>query len=352
MRELKSCLMVCLIVLAVVNMLPAQDESLVAYWTFDDSTAYDSSGYEHHGTVFGDPQIIPGKKGNAIQFDGVDDYIRVSDTDLLDTDTTMTLALWIRPDSVTAGGAKFMSKWQTAPTEGDWLCSLSSVDSCAGACVSWYMVFANYHVISADSAWVSIAPTEVDYFFQLHRWNFVAVTFDSGHIKAYFNGQVINERFAPYMYTSLEEYASDDIYIGQYHRRDRPQYNFNGGLDEIRLYNRALSEDEIIALYQQAAAIEDGRFSEPVPGEYFLAQNYPNPFNPSTIIEFTLPKSEFVELIVFNILGKEVSTLVYKKLNQGKHAYTFDGKNLASGIYTYQLVAGEYREAKKMILLK
>jgi len=88
------------------------------------------------------------------------------------------------------------------------------------------------------------------------------------------------------------------------------------------------------------------------PNQFFLAQNYPNPFNPSTTIEFTLPKSEYTELKVYNILGKEVSTLVSKKLNQGNHTYTFDGKNLASGIYYYHLVAGDYKEVKKMILLR
>jgi hypothetical protein len=87
-------------------------------------------------------------------------------------------------------------------------------------------------------------------------------------------------------------------------------------------------------------------------GVYQLSQNYPNPFNPSTTIEFTLPKSEFVELKVYNILGKEVSTLVSKKLNQGNHTYTFDGRILASGVYYYQLVAGDYMEVKKMILIR
>jgi hypothetical protein len=86
--------------------------------------------------------------------------------------------------------------------------------------------------------------------------------------------------------------------------------------------------------------------------EFNLSQNYPNPFNPSTTIEFTLPKSEFVELKVYNILGKKVSSVISKKLNQGTHTYIFDGKNLASGIYYYQLAAGDYREVKKMILLK
>jgi len=89
-----------------------------------------------------------------------------------------------------------------------------------------------------------------------------------------------------------------------------------------------------------------------LPENFYLYQNYPNPFNPSTTIEFTLPKSEFVELKVYNILGKEVSTLVSNKLNQGNHTYTFDGKNLASGIYYYHLTAGDFREVKKMILLR
>jgi len=97
---------------------------------------------------------------------------------------------------------------------------------------------------------------------------------------------------------------------------------------------------------------EDEKGDKQLPNQFKLSQNYPNPFNPSTTIEFTLPKSEFVELKIFNILGKEVATLVSKNLNQGNHTYTFNKKNLASGVYYYQLVAGDYREVKKMILLR
>ena len=88
------------------------------------------------------------------------------------------------------------------------------------------------------------------------------------------------------------------------------------------------------------------------PQDISLNQNYPNPFNPSTTIKFTLPKSGFVELKVYNILGKEVATLVSNTLNQGNHIYHFDGSYLASGVYYYQLLAGEYREVKKMILFR
>jgi len=85
---------------------------------------------------------------------------------------------------------------------------------------------------------------------------------------------------------------------------------------------------------------------------YILQQNYPNPFNPSTTIEFTLPHSEFVTLKIYDILGAEVSTLVSDKLQAGLHNYHLDGSKLASGIYYYQLVAGDFREVKKMILLR
>ena len=85
---------------------------------------------------------------------------------------------------------------------------------------------------------------------------------------------------------------------------------------------------------------------------YQLQQNYPNPFNPSTNIDFRLPKSEFVELKVYNILGKEVSTLVSKKLNQGNHTFTFEGKNLTSGLYYYRIKAGNFVKTRKMIYLK
>jgi predicted GH43/DUF377 family glycosyl hydrolase len=103
-------------------------------------------------------------------------------------------------------------------------------------------------------------------------------------------------------------------------------------------------DDSALGIYDE--------ISTEFPGNFVLNQNYPNPFNPSTTIKFTLPKTEFVELKVYNILGKELATLVSNKLNQGNHTYQFDGRNLASGIYYYQLVTGDYREVKKMILLR
>ena len=88
------------------------------------------------------------------------------------------------------------------------------------------------------------------------------------------------------------------------------------------------------------------------PANFNLSQNYPNPFNPLTTIEFNLPQSKHTTLKIYNILGAEVATLVSDKLSAGMHKYTFDGSNLASGVYYYQVTAGDFREVKKMILLR
>ena len=84
---------------------------------------------------------------------------------------------------------------------------------------------------------------------------------------------------------------------------------------------------------------------------YSLGQNYPNPFNPVTIIPYTLQKAGKVNLRVFNILGEEVYSFSQKK-SAGKHSVTFDGRRFSSGIYFYQLEAGNFKSVRKMILTK
>ena len=83
-----------------------------------------------------------------------------------------------------------------------------------------------------------------------------------------------------------------------------------------------------------------------------FSQNYPNPFNPSTNINFTLPKTEYVTLKIYDILGKEVAILINQELNAGNHTKTWDANNLSSGVYFYRLTAGKFTETKKMILVR
>ncbi len=89
-----------------------------------------------------------------------------------------------------------------------------------------------------------------------------------------------------------------------------------------------------------------------LPIRYSLSQNYPNPFNPSTKIKFAIPKSSFVKLTVYDILGREAAKLVNGNLSAGSYEYEFDGTGLNSGVYFYRLEAGEHRETRRMVLLK
>lgn len=90
-----------------------------------------------------------------------------------------------------------------------------------------------------------------------------------------------------------------------------------------------------------------------VPTQYTLDQNYPNPFNPSTTIRFALPKASNVTLKVYNMNGQEVSTLVNNTMVQaGTSEYRFDASKLSSGVYFYTLTAGNFKDTKKMILIK
>ena len=89
-----------------------------------------------------------------------------------------------------------------------------------------------------------------------------------------------------------------------------------------------------------------------IPSEFALKQNYPNPFNPTTTIEYSISNTAFVTLKVYDILGKEVTSLVSEQKAAGNYNVTFDASNYTTGIYYYTLTANNFRETKKMMLTK
>lgn len=89
-----------------------------------------------------------------------------------------------------------------------------------------------------------------------------------------------------------------------------------------------------------------------VPDKFELFQNYPNPFNPKTIINYQLSMYNYVSLKVYDMLGKEIAILVSEQLKPGSYEIEFDGSNLPSGVYFYRIIAGDFIDSKKMILIK
>jgi len=128
-------------------------------------------------------------------------------------------------------------------------------------------------------------------------------------------------------------------------------------LSELRQLN--LTEDEFLMKLQMAdnllsekRFIKSSQTVEPVVNSYDIAQNYPNPFNPTTTIRYQIPEDGMVTLKVYDILGREVKTLVNDFKTKGRYEVTFDASNLASGLYIYEITSGDYKASKKMTLIK
>jgi hypothetical protein len=127
---------------------------------------------------------------------------------------------------------------------------------------------------------------------------------------------------------------------------------------------RFVSGDSCYALYSESGPVNvwstagcTGAFTgvgnqSSLPNDYALKQNYPNPFNPSTTIEYSIPKNGLVKLVVYDILGKEVATLVNDVKIAGNYLIDFNASNLTSGIYFYKISSGEFSSVKKMLLIK
>jgi hypothetical protein len=88
------------------------------------------------------------------------------------------------------------------------------------------------------------------------------------------------------------------------------------------------------------------------PGGFRLHQNYPNPFNPQTTIRYQIPSDGLVVIKMYDVLGREVRTLVDEHQKAGYHMTTLDASRLASGVYFYRMVAGNYVNVKKLLVMK
>ena len=96
---------------------------------------------------------------------------------------------------------------------------------------------------------------------------------------------------------------------------------------------------------------------ETIPENFSLSQNYPNPFNPTTKIDFTLPRSADVSIIIYNLMGQQVNVLMNSNLDYGYHTVTWNGldqfgRPVSSGVYFSELRTRTFRQTKKMLLLK
>ena len=128
--------------------------------------------------------------------------------------------------------------------------------------------------------------------------------------------------------------------------------HWNNATDKLYSRNIDPQNGKGIELVQLTGKVTSVQQENKVPSRYELSQNYPNPFNPTTIINYQIPTEGFVTIKLFDILGKELRTLVSKKQSAGNYSYNFDANRLSSGIYIYKISVNNFTQSKKMVILR
>lgn len=230
-----------------LNTPSGTDTSLKGYWSFNGkdmsgTTAYDRSGAGNNGTLTNGPAITEGKIGQALSFDGTNDYVDLGSAASLDNLSAMTLSAWIRPDSMGENSKGRIFDKTSDPTPGSgWILNIADNES------SYQLGFVvDYSVtdIARRTTGGAISP---------NVWQHVAVTWDGSttatNIKMYINGVEASYQVATDASGSRVTDAAQSLLIGETTAQTRA---FDGNIDEARIYNRVLTEAEIKSLYNSS----------------------------------------------------------------------------------------------------
>lgn len=314
-------------------------ENLTHSWTFNDDTENDYVG-EANGTLMGDAYISNG----SLFTDLPNSWMEMpADIIAINTYNEVTIEAWFVPsDSLNIDFTMIAYFGNTVGTFGtDYFFFAAAREdnvsrtaiSCGNQSTPW----------SAESG--ANGPELDDG--ALHH---MVSTLSDTNITLYIDGVLkastplgTNNSIAgispTFAYLAKGGYTSDPIWLGE--------------ILEFNIYNKALDSNEVLFLYNKGAiptSVDDE--STMSPNKYSLSQNYPNPFNPKTIINYQLPVSNFVTLKVFDMLGREVATLINEEKARGNYSVEFDGTNYSSGVYFYRIQAGSFVATKKFVLMK
>ncbi len=320
--------------IALVSLVWGQipTEGLVAYYPFDNDVepmVYDASGNNAHGIFMGVPFYGDGIVGKAIDLDGIESYVDIGNADgLFDFTDQITLMAWVyQRDAGNGQHNEWISKGDHA-----W-CLKHRLDPF-------------YEFFIYDNTWVVCRVTDAEEIMSHNdQWHHFAGTYDGQYLTLYVDG----EWRAETEHTGSIALTDYGVCLGT--NTEYLDRLFDGKLDEVRIYNVALNEAQVKAIYN--ANLTEAARKTKEPSEFCLQQNYPNPFNAATQITYSLPQTCRVRLDVCDIGGRHVATLIDGVQTQGPHRVNFKADALPSGIYLYRLQAGDqWRALKKMMLIK
>jgi hypothetical protein len=320
--------------LEVRDLSTPQTGDLVAYYPFN-GNAQDASAHGRNGTVNG---ALPaadrfGHAGSAYAFDGATASIVVPNDSGLNFQNAITLNLWVKPS------AFYGAREQYVISHGNWQNRWKLSVTPGTNTLRWTVKTAANGTKDLDASSPLVLDSLVN----------ITALYNGGDMEIYVNGAL--DSFVPFSGAiSTTTYA---LTIGQDLPSDN-QYDFNGILDDVRIYNYGLSLSAIASLDDLTTGVEGGN-SAGVPAELRLFQNYPNPFNPATTIAFAVPgspASRFVTLRIYDLLGREVASLAGGTYSAGVYSVRWDAGAVSSGVYICRLESAGASLVRKMILLK
>jgi len=309
-----------------------QTGDLVAFYPFN-GNANDGSGFNNNGTVSGATLVSDrwGNTSSAYSFDGVNDNISIASSTSLNFQNSVSINFWIKV-------GEFFGRESYPLSHGNWE-------------NRWKISITNKHLRWTLKSDTGIKDLDSETELALNTLYNVTVLYDGTDFEIYLNGNL--DAFTEFSGSILTTPIS--LMIGQV-LPGNTQYNFKGVLDDIRIYNYALSYNSIQLLYNYVVDVNEEHETE-LPKNYGLTQNYPNPFNSQTNIEFQVPNQSIIKLEIYNILGQKIRTLVNQEISPGNYSVSWNGKNdfgesVNSGIYFIKFSSDSFSDTKKMTLLK
>jgi photosystem II stability/assembly factor-like uncharacterized protein len=243
--------------------------------------------------------------------------------------------------------------------------------------LNWYIVFNdsygyefdNIQFVNTQTGWIAASKTIYSYIFKTTNGgeNWYNSIIDSNNTYYINNILFMTSENNGYLSISpnLQSMVNNKIYKTTngginwfilsyvYHNPIISMYFVNnnigwiGGGQSINTYGRAT-----IFKTTNGGQIGIIPISNTIPERFTLSQNYPNPFNPLTQIKFDIPKSSFINLTIYDAMGREISVLVNENLQAGSYSVDWDASAYPSGVYFYKIIAGEYIQTRKMVLVK
>lgn len=318
--------------IAVRDLSLQQTGNLVSFYSFNQN-ANDESGNNLNGAISGAVFTKDrfGNENSALLFDGSNDNIRISNNILLNFTKAMSINFWMKI-------GELFEREQYVISHGNWE-------------RRWKISISNNRLRFTIKTTNGIIDLDTEAILKKNTLYNVTAVYSGSEIEIY-----INNKLDAFKYHWGDLLSTDiDLMVAQTVPGDN-NYNFKGTLDDIRIYDYALSLETIAELFDFPTNVNDEE-NMPLPTFTKLFQNYPNPFNGDTNIKFQVSQISSVKLEIYNILGQKIKTLVNQSKAPGYYSVIWNGKNESghdtnSGIYFMRFNDGNYDEYRKLIFLK